>query len=131
MGNKLYQIVQWENFKSLIEKNFRIVFRTVDDLFVNQPILHRWKVFKESELFDTLSKLRPFKGTLLIITDASYRNNLGPFEVEANNIQRFIEEHNKNLGEPFLDTDIIIVSIELKLAWVIHHEGVYALINLS
>ena len=67
----------------------------------------------------------------MVITDASYRNTLGPFEVEANNIQRFIEEHNKNLGEPFLDTDIIIVSIELKLAWVIHHEGVYALINLS
>ncbi|MCE5285667.1 MAG: hypothetical protein LLG02_07455 [Pelosinus sp.] len=131
MGNTLYRIVNWETFKLLIEKNFKIVFRTIDDLFVNKPELHQWEKIEESEIFDILSKLRSFSGTLLVITDVSYRSNFGPFEIDANNFQRFIDEHYRNFGEPFLDTDIIIVSIEFKLAWVIHHEGVYALVNMS
>lgn len=131
MENKLYKIVQWEKFKYIIEQNFKISFRVVDDFFVNKPIMHKWKELKDVDIYYTLSKLRAFEGKLLVITDVSYRSNLGPFEVVAENIESFINEHYRSFGEPFLDTDIIILNVELKLAWIIHHEGIYSLINFS
>lgn len=68
------------------------------------------------------------EGELIFVTDASYKKDLGPFRVDAASIREFVREHYKNFGEHFLETDVIIINMEIKVVWIFHHEGVYSLV---
>jgi len=54
---------------------------------------------------------------------------MGPFRIESANIKNFVNSHVEQFGERFLETDVFIVSFDLKSIWIFHHEGVYALIQ--
>ena len=34
-------------------------------------------------------------------------------------------------GQRFLDTDLIIIDMDFKNAWIFHHEGVYGLVEFD
>jgi len=59
------------------------------------------------------------------ITDLCYEKKYGgAFFVEANSMAEFVQTYKNKFGEAFYSTDIIIISFEIKLIWVFHHEGV-------
>lgn len=129
-----YSIISWEHFRKLIKENFCISFIKIDDFFKEGTewfSLDDYEDLNDEEILSSLESLREFEGTLHVVTDASYQKRFGPFQVESTNIKSFVINHMKNFGERFLETDILIINSKLKLAWIFHHEGVYALINLS
>ena len=127
--NLKYEISSWEIFKGKIKQLFKVDFIKVDDLLVNEPVIYRWEEFIITEIYNKLSELKGFEGDLFIVTDVSYNEGMGPFVVNSNDLEDFIKNHDDLFGEPFLDTDIIIISFEHKVAWVIHHEGIYTVVS--
>lgn len=130
MYNTLYKVIGWAEFVENLKTDFNIVFKTIDDVFVNNPRLHQWDEIEESEIFDMLERLNCFEGELCVITDVSYRKNMGPFKVNSEKLEEFINKHDELFGESFLDTDILIFSQKQRIIWVIHHEGIYSAIYL-
>jgi hypothetical protein len=134
MSNELYNLITWVFFKTLVKKHFNIDFVKIDDFFKKDTewiSLNDYEDLNDDEILNSLEHLREFEGTLYIVTDASYQKELGPFQVESANIKSFVSNHIENFGERFLETDVLIINFELKLAWIFHHEGVYALVNLK
>ncbi len=93
--------------------------------------IQRFEGASDTEIIHALNNLRNFEGDLIVVTDASYLNKLGPFLVNADDIINFVTKHGENFYSDFLDTDVIIVSLESNLVWVVHHEGVYGLIDYN
>lgn len=130
----LYNKITWESFKIYVKNDFDIDFIRIDDFFKEGSTwlpLEDYEDLSDNEILNCLASLRDLEGTLYVITDASYQKNLGPFKVESANISSFVKNHWNNFGERFLETDVVIINFQLKLAWIFHHEGVYSLINLK
>lgn len=127
-------VLTWEYFKLKVKQHLNIDFVKVDDFFREGTkwfTLEDWLNTDDLDILHCLESLYPFEGKLIIVTDASYKKDLGPFIVEANRINEFIENHYKNYNEYFLDTDVIIINLEKKLVWIFHHEGIYSIIHFD
>jgi len=73
------------------------------------------------------TSLMPFQGKLFIITfDAREK----PFIVDSENIEKFVDYHNDNIGY-FFDGDLIIINFEKKFFWLKHHEDYYTFIDYN
>lgn len=134
MLDNSYSIITWDNFKLNIKNNFDIDYIKIDDLFVagtNWVSLEDWEDADDLELLDCLSRLKPMEGELTIVTEASYKKNLGPFCVKASGIREFVLAHYKNFEDRFFETDVIIANNEKKEIWIFHHEGVYAFMDFN
>ena len=59
-----------------------------------------------------------------MITDYCYEKKCGPFVVDANHINEFVENFSTAFGEAFYSTDVIVISFTEKLIWVLFHEGI-------
>lgn len=134
MSNELYNQITWESFKIRVKNDFNIDFVKIDDFFKKG---YTWLPLEDHEdledidILNCLANLRTFEGILCVVTDASYQKNLGPFQVKSEDISSFVINHWNNFGERFLETDVLIINFQLKLAWIFHHEGVYSLIDLK
>ncbi|WP_371368286.1 hypothetical protein SRRS_19220 [Sporomusa rhizae] len=134
MTNKLYDILTWEHVRNLIKQQFGVNFIKVDDFFREDTEwfpLDDWENANSLEIISLFNNLKTLEGKLIIITDASYKKELGPFHVDAFDLNEFVIKHKQSFGETFLDTDILILSVDLKKIWMFHHEGVYALIDFN
>jgi hypothetical protein len=134
VSHGLYNLVTWQNFNNLIKQCFNINFRKVDNFFMPNTVWHRlngWEQLEDVEIFQYLADLRAFEGMLFVITDACYQDSMGPFHLNATNINDFAKDHLNNFGECLFNTDVLVISIELKLVWIFHHEGVYGLVDLN
>ena len=134
MSSNIYNIIEWSEFKSLIKQHFNRQFVKIDDLFTDDSIwysLENYDELDDIEIYNCLDSIKKFKGILYVVTDASYQQNLAPFIIHSNNLKKFVEKHYETFNENFLETDVLIISFELNLAWIFHHEGVYSVIDFS
>jgi hypothetical protein len=134
MKNRLYTLVPWANFYNFIKKWSNVEFRKVDDLDTGNLswlTANRWEELDDLEILQFLADLRHFEGKLLIVTDVSYGKKFGPFEIDAVCIQSFVKQYKVDFGECFFNGDVLIVSLDLKLVWIFHHEGIYGLVDLT
>ena len=110
--------------KQVFGKN---LFKHVDELFFN--VTKEVYFGEETELLDVealkyLQDLHDMNGVLYVITDICYLKMCGPFVVNADEINMFVETFYATYNEAFYCTDIIIVNFEEKLIWVLFHEGI-------
>lgn len=132
--NSLYTCISWQYFKSLTKQHFNIHFVKIDDFFIEGTTWHSLgdvNDLSDLEIVMLLSGLEQFQEKLTVVTDASYQKDLGPFQVESSSIVDFAIKHFDLFGERFCETDVLIISFERKLAWIVHHEGVYAVVDLK
>ena len=139
MDDKKYSILKWSYYESLLINNLGVKPTKIEDYELSnngKSIESKWYDIEDWESLDDLTilgyleELKPFRGELLVVTEASYFNDkLGPFQVNAVDMKQFVNSHLESFGECFFNGDVIIVSINDKLVWIFHHEGMYTLIN--
>ena len=114
-------------FENSMHDIFGKGFKYVDELYYN--VNNQLQFGEETELSDVevlvyLQKLHYMSGILYVITDYCYEKKCGPFVVDANHINEFVENFSTAFGEAFYSTDVIVISFTEKLIWVLFHEGI-------
>lgn len=134
----MFEVIDWDVMISLVKKhlNRNITKKSSTSRYFEKEgaIWIRSEEYQHLEDIDILScleELRKFEGDLYIITDVSYKEDLGPFKVKSTDIYEFIENYWNNFGEYLLYVDLLILNFELKLAWIFHHGGVYSIIDFT
>lgn len=126
MDNSLFNIIEWNELRKILKLKYSIDYIKLDNLYDTNAI---WIKYEELDRISDLNillelkKIHEMNGLLYIITDVSYRKDLGPFVVESNNINEFAKKHNEFFGERFWDTDTIIISFEKNLIWFVQHDS--------
>jgi hypothetical protein len=70
-----------------------------------------------------------FRGTILVVTDASFAPGRGAFMLDAAALETFVGAYLRSYGECFFDGDVIIASSGSRSIWLFHHEGAYATLS--
>lgn len=65
------------------------------------------------------------------VSDASYRHDVGPFLVHTDSLASFIDGYPRLYGEPFLSTDVVVLSPNTGYVGAVHHNGLIALLKGS
>ena len=102
-------------------------FTYVDELYYNVVKERRFgerAELNDGESLKILQDLHNMQGELYIITDYCYEKRCGPFVVNAELIEEFVERFCSTYGETFYSTDIVIINFEEMLIWVLFHEGI-------
>lgn len=69
---------------------------------------------------------------LVVITDASFAKGVGAFILTAAEFDEFQRWHLDELAEPvFSGGDVIIWAPMDKRVWLVHHEGVFAMVQIG
>jgi hypothetical protein len=63
---------------------------------------------------------------LFVVTDASWRPDVGPFVLQAWRLSALVREHGELVGEPFFNNDVVILSPDGGAVIAIHHAGMLA-----
>ncbi|MDQ1287643.1 MAG: hypothetical protein QG622_1208 [Actinomycetota bacterium] len=63
---------------------------------------------------------------LYVVTDASWRPDVGPFVLQAWHLSALVREHPQRAGESFFNNDVVILSPDGGLVAAIHHAGMLA-----
>lgn len=134
----MYEIIKWDEFTNLIMEKFNIKFTKncgKPDLFGKDDKLwikkEGYEDLENIEVIQCLEEIKPFVGVLYIIADASYRDDLGPFKIQAKDIYEFANKYCYELGEYFVNTDLMIFNFELGVIWIFHHSGFYDVISFK
>lgn len=133
MENNLFQFIAYDQYKKRFIETFNFFSYNPERFSVNSnkkfvdiPWLKGSKDTSEYWLAAFIN-LMPFIGELCIIT---FDNNERPFIVKSENMEKFIEFYNDNLG-CFFDGDLIIINFEKKYFWLKHHEDTYTFIDYN
>ena len=81
----------------------------------------------ESDL-DVWRRVHPFPtwiSRVVIITDLSFMDERGAFELVGSEIDDFVGTYEKRFGETFFNGDVLVVAIEDRKVWLLHHEGLH------
>jgi hypothetical protein len=135
-----YSTLDWLSFYDLILSALGFKFKSIDELINkiemdNDKII--WFSLKEYEnldditIYNILEALEKPIDEVFIISDISYLKKDGPFRLKATYLHKFIRQYFNIFHECIFDLDVLIFSVEHKLIWIFHHEGVYALIRLN
>lgn len=117
----------WKEFQDKMLESFGRNFLYVDDLHFNvkKEIRIGERVeFDDYQILKYLTSLHIMEGDLCIITDWCYKEKEGPFIVNANELEQFVNTYKMVYGEAFYSTDIVIINFKKKLLWVFFHEGI-------
>ena len=131
-------IVLWESFKALFKSCFGFDFRAVEDIVValdsakikiDWHSLSNWEGLDDLDILHKMLKLHVIDDEVFVITEASYDNSNGPFQLKAEELEAFVTNHLSQYGECFFNGDVAIVSLKNKSVWAFHHEGFFAYID--
>lgn len=89
--------------------------------------LVNWEELSDEKLWRYLSLDKSHTKNISVITDVSYRENLGAFALTKKQVQPFVVNHLTNFGESLFNGDVIIIDIDRLTVLVFHHDGVYAI----
>jgi len=92
-----------------------------------------WRRFRVDEYDDvaTGERLIAEVGTrigsdLFVVTDASWRPDVGPFVLPAWHLAALIRDHQSLVGEPFFNGDLVVLSPDEGTVVALHHAGLMA-----
>lgn len=88
-----------------------------------------WEDIPDQILYQKLEDVKIPKGLLIIVTEFSYRSNLGAFKLSSNHIDKFVSEHHSRFGECFFNGDVLILSKSQNAIWLFQHEGVFTVLE--
>ena len=60
-----------------------------------------------------------------IMTDASYSQGYGPFEMEGSEVAFFVRDHLAMCGECLFNGDVVLIRPRNRTVNLFHHEGVF------
>jgi hypothetical protein len=135
---KYYSLMPWDSFQKEFRDKFQFNFNSIDyvldqlsqkNIFIKWNNLDNWEDIDDLEIFYCLKKIKNPEGQLIIITESSYKKKLGPFKINASDIEFFISNHLTEFSECFFNGDAQIISFEHKSMWLFHHEGQYTFIE--
>ena len=134
----LYQVENWHIVREKVIKELGISISRmkfgVDDFYIpgiNMIELPNFEDFSDKELYNKLNNLHHITGSLYVITHICYKEGFGPFLLEADKLDKLVENYANIFSENFFDTNAIIISVEEKLVWMFHHSGFIGLFNYN
>lgn len=140
MDSEPYKTISKEEYKKLLKLHFNVSPHKIDDYLVTDDGKELnpkwfpeedWESKEDVDLLELLEDIRIFEGDLLVLTDSCLIRNLGPVLIDSEHLREFVKNHLKNFGVCFFNTNVIIINLELKLIWIFHHEGIYALVDYN
>ncbi len=111
MKIKALSIITWEFFQQIAEKYLEINFLSLDKYInylsgkgvsVNWYRLEKWGNLEDGEIYEKIESLKLPVGQLYVITEVCYKNNLGPFELDASALGGFVSKHIDKFGECYI-----------------------------
>jgi hypothetical protein len=106
-------------------------FATISELMAFLELREGWQAI---ENWEELSDLEIFRmciaasiphGPVSVISEASYREGLGAFQIQAERLTQFAAMHSAIFSECMFDGDLLILDGNGHVAWAFHHEGMY------
>lgn len=64
-------------------------------------------------------------GRILVVTDLCFMNGRGAFVLEDSSIEDFVASYEERLGESFFNGDVVVVGLDARQVWLLHHEEMY------
>ena len=127
---RLYRHPNWaEAFRALRTVLPAATGFSPDDLPAQPP--DRWKPLRlddrtDSEIVTALWSTvpKPATGVLVVVPFTSFSEGLGPFFVQASDLDAFIDGHAEATGDVFFSGDVVIVDETGHAVIVIHHEEI-------
>lgn len=119
--------MSWTEFDNDMKQVFGKNFNSVDELYYNVTAEINFgeeRELDDSEALKYLQDLHIMNGRLCVITDFCYEKECGPFVIDADEMNKFVDTFYLTYGEAFYSTDIVIINFEERLIWVLFHEGV-------
>jgi hypothetical protein len=77
---------------------------------------------------DVWRRVHPFPALgsrFLIITDLSFIDERGAFELVDSELEDFVGSYEKRFGETFFNGDVLVVALDAGKVWLLHHEGLH------
>jgi len=85
--------------------------------------INDWEFVDDIEILEKF-KLGRFASTVLYaITDISYSKNIGIFEIQIQEFEKFITSYCKEFGECFFNGDVIFILPHDNAVFLFHHDG--------
>jgi hypothetical protein len=91
-----YRVMDWNEFEERVKSQLHIHFLSLDTLLelpetkkliLKWHHLDGWEDLDDIEIYTYIENLKKPAGKLLLITEASYKNHLGAFELDASAIR--------------------------------------------
>ncbi|AYN26554.1 hypothetical protein D8682_05845 [Buttiauxella sp. 3AFRM03] len=92
---------------------------------INANRVHEWEELADNEILHLLDFNGLKSGNVYIITDLSYIQNIGVFIMEFHDLEKFVKGYYSSYKECFFDGDVIIISIDIKEAFIFDHNGFF------
>lgn len=91
---------------------------------------HEWESLSDTEIFQRLlpEPLDPSE-ELLVVNDASFSKNSGPYKLLGSELEEFVTSHLNVYGECAVTGDVIVLLPAARLVVLLHHEGFYCRIS--
>lgn len=139
---KNYNILTWDEFSIQFSELSNISKSIKKDIFLyleNSIAPSLWtkfemiKHYNDLELFRKLAKIEYFKqGDNIIISDVSFDEGNGPFCINSEGAEKFIDSHKERFRlRLFCGLDLAIINVSERFIFIYHHEGYYINIKLS
>jgi len=87
--------------------------------------IEKWQELSDSEIFRICTAADIPNGPVSVISEASYREGLGAFQIQAESLTQFVPMHRFIFSECMFDGDLLILDGNGRVAWAFHHEGMY------
>ncbi|MDV3349819.1 hypothetical protein QGP82_14025 [Leptothoe sp. LEGE 181152] len=131
-------VISWKSFKSSFKFCFGFEYLTLEETLnqlssrgnsISWKQLKNWEELEDIDIFKELPEHEKISGDIYVVTEASYKKELGPFKVHAADLECFITEHLNAYSECFFNGDVLITSTKDSCMWIFHHGGVMTFIN--
>ena len=140
MKSKSISNITWKMFQQKSKNYLKCNFVSLDK-YINSieregvsaewHSIDNWEDLDDEVIYENIIILKIPAGELFVITEVCYKNDLGPFYLDASELRELVRKHLDKYGECFFNGDVIIFSFDLKMIWCFHHEGFYSLIELD
>jgi hypothetical protein len=87
--------------------------------------IENWEELSGSEIFRICTAAGIPHGRVSVISEASFREGLGAFQIQAERLTQFVPIHRFIFSECMFDGDLLILDGNGHVAWAFHHEGMY------
>lgn len=93
---------------------------------INANRVDEWEELADTEILHLLDFNGLKSGDVYIITELSYVQNLGVFIMGFHDLEKFVKEYFSFYKECFFNGDVIIISMNIKEAFIFDHNGFFS-----
>ena len=122
-------ITEFNKIMNMDARTLGEAIKQIEHMKCDWIAINDWEDILDQILYQKLEDVKIPKGSLIIVTEVSYRSNLGAFKMTSSHANKFISGHHSRFGECFFNGDVLIISKTQNTIWLFLHEGVFTVLE--